>query len=151
MCWTTFYRKEAIVPIFSKMTCWITYAKFNHISSWSAMIMTFLALVFLLSFTATNMQLCMRYLKNDFYTQFEDIKNLCFSNEGLTYCAFILQPKNSKFMLKSYIIKSRYRSTIFFIWFKGCLSFSNGYPFFNLKFIVWSCYRKSSKTWYKRG
>ena len=62
-----------------------------------------------------------------FYTQFED-NIIFFSNEGLTYCAYILQLTTSKPMLKSYIIKSKYSSTIFLICFKGSLNFSNGYP-----------------------
>lgn len=73
----------------------------------------FLALVFLTSFTAPNKQLCMRYLKNDFYTRFENNINFCFLNEGWIYCANILQLRTSKLTLKSYIIKSKCRSTIF--------------------------------------
>ena len=111
----------------------------------------FLALVFLTGFTAPNKQLCMRYLKNDFYTRFKDKINFCFLNEGWIYCANILQLRTSKLTLKSYIIKSKCRSTIFLIWFKGCLNFSKKNPFFSLKFIVRCCCRNISKIWYTGG
>lgn len=90
-------------------------------------------------FYSISRKLCMTQLEKDLYIQLGDNINISHLNEESIYCLAQVQLRTSKLLLKSYIIKRKCRYTIFIIWFKGCISFSNRYSFFNLNFIVWSC------------
>ena len=135
--------KKSLVPFSAKWLVELSTPNMITFSAGVPSLWLYVLLVFLASFAAPNRQLCMRYMKNYFYTQSENNTTFGFLIEEWIYCANILQLRTSKPMLKSYIIKSKDRNTIFLIFFKDFLNFSNGYLLFILNFIVWYCYRNN--------